>query len=941
MATEKEWSFDADSAVPVEQQTPAEATEGFQFDAESAVPVSQSVSPPKPKEEPGFGEKAQNTLAGLYGGVTRGITKELPAQIGEMWQAGRPVHEGEETWADRKAKEAEEARVLAERDTSPTLLGTTAGKMSSEIAQNVPQIATNLGGMAAGALAGATEGSVLGPLGAAGGGVLGAAASLLPMYEQTKTTAAKQNLVGLEAKKGTPLSLQEKLKAQEEMQPDVAKTAAWEVVTELPGTVLETLPIVGPWAKAGAGKLIRSGLSKAALKEFGLGAGKAALATMATEPLEETVSQIGERELQNKYQPAGNQQPALSFERPEDYITAYKEVVGPTLRGMLPMTILGALTGGAGRYHAGRQLAQTHEALQKFDPNATDNLGDLRGAATSGQQLIDSGALKGTDTTWLADKVVTASERFEQQKAAQLEAFNAYVPDTNLQSLAVAGIQGSGLIQSGAIPKAEIGSAVGKVKAIKANMLQAFNDFDPATSNNAGDLLAATTIGNGLIKEKAVGAEAKKKVADAAAKFDTIVKAKLAEPAAVLTEAAKHVEAPVTPVAEEAPAVASTPPVATEAPAEKVEPAQPLIAHLDEGAAKLEQEAAKVAAKKYKPNKTILHYEGGDITIEEANERKRQAKLQNLAERRDSLQKAKDAIAKNPEKFAVAIKKAQSEAATMEGNLTDREKTAFAFRNFNPVIKDLAVSGRLSELIEPKAPTIATAVDLGAHQAATSPLNEIAEPTPEQAKEGKYKKGRVVVAGIPIDIENPQGSERKGVDADGKPWSVKMQDHYGEILGVRGNDKDYIDAFIKPGTPESYDGEVFVVDQKQPDNGRFDEHKIMIGFDSVEEAKEGYLRNYAPGWDGIQHITPMRMDQFKDWLQNGDTTKPVTEHAIEEPSTATPYEGGSTQPGVRGEGRDTTVSGAGLRESGQEKTTSQAEKVTDLYQNLLACYRKK
>ncbi|MBA7684267.1 hypothetical protein ES703_92658 [subsurface metagenome] len=37
---------------------------------------------------------------------------------------------------------------------------------------------------------------------------------------------------------------------------------------------------------------------------------------------------------------------------------------------------------------------------------------------------------------------------------------------------------------------------------------------------------------------------------------------------------------------------------------------------------------------------------------------------------------------------------------------------------------------------------------------------------------------------------------------------------------------------------------------------RFDEHKVMMGFDSEAEAHEAYLANYEEGWQGLGAITP-------------------------------------------------------------------------------------
>lgn len=160
-----------------------------------------------------------------------------------------------------------------------------------------------------------------------------------------------------------------------------------------------------------------------------------------------------------------------------------------------------------------------------------------------------------------------------------------------------------------------------------------------------------------------------------------------------------------------------------------------------------------------------------------------------------------------------------------------------------------------------------------AHDAASSPLNDLPSPTDGQKEAGNYKKGHVNIQGLDISIENPAGSVRSGKDADGTPWSTAMQHHYGYIKGTVGRDKDHIDTFVG-NNPES--GKVFVVDQIDPKTGKFDGHKIMLGFDSQDAATLGYLRNYDDsGPSRVGAVTEMSMQDFKTWLKEGNTKKAV------------------------------------------------------------------
>jgi hypothetical protein len=160
-----------------------------------------------------------------------------------------------------------------------------------------------------------------------------------------------------------------------------------------------------------------------------------------------------------------------------------------------------------------------------------------------------------------------------------------------------------------------------------------------------------------------------------------------------------------------------------------------------------------------------------------------------------------------------------------------------------------------------------------AEKAATSPTNKLPEPTEEQKKAGNYKMGHVNIQGLDISIENPAGSVRKGVDENGKPWETPIKHHYGYIKKTEGKDGDHVDVFVgkKPESPN-----VYIVDQKDPKTGKFDEHKVMIGFKDRVSARKGYLANYdKSGASRIMGVTEMPMEQFKEWIK-GDTTQPVS-----------------------------------------------------------------
>lgn len=168
-----------------------------------------------------------------------------------------------------------------------------------------------------------------------------------------------------------------------------------------------------------------------------------------------------------------------------------------------------------------------------------------------------------------------------------------------------------------------------------------------------------------------------------------------------------------------------------------------------------------------------------------------------------------------------------------------------------------------------------TTTEAAANEAATSPTNDLPEPTAAQKEAGNYKVGRLKLGGLDISIENPAGSQRKGVSSSGKAWAVDMKSHYGYIRGTVGRDKDHIDVFVRPGTETLDDSSpIFVVDQKDPARGRFDEHKVMAGFDNEAQARAAYLENYTADWKGLGDISQTTLGDFKTWLKSGKTAEP-------------------------------------------------------------------
>ena len=228
-----------------------------------------------------------------------------------------------------------------------------------------------------------------------------------------------------------------------------------------------------------------------------------------------------------------------------------------------------------------------------------------------------------------------------------------------------------------------------------------------------------------------------------------------------------------------------------------------------------------------------------------------------------------------------------------------------------------------------ETPAADSVIDQAAHEAATSTQNDLAQPTKAQQIAGNYQHGHdaETFPGLDLSIENPQGSQRTGTDASGKAWSTVMRDHYGRILGTKDATGEHVDAFIKPGTPKGYTGDVYVVDQYHAD-GAYDEPKVMMGFDSEAAAMEAYRSNYDKDWKGGKAITPMSFDQFKTWVFNPATsTKPAKPLAERVADTKQPEGAGNERNVPDGTGAAAQPEEARQEEGQQVEAGSRAEEV--------------
>lgn len=135
-----------------------------------------------------------------------------------------------------------------------------------------------------------------------------------------------------------------------------------------------------------------------------------------------------------------------------------------------------------------------------------------------------------------------------------------------------------------------------------------------------------------------------------------------------------------------------------------------------------------------------------------------------------------------------------------------------------------------------------------------------------QAKRKEFPfEGFIDFQGIKIDVENAKGSTRSGEGPEG-PWTTYMFAHYGEIRGTEGTDGDKLDVYVGDNHDSSL---VVVIHQHNPWDGQFDEDKVVIGCESVEESIGLYKKQYdRPGFFKEKEYTAMPIGAFWRWVQD-------------------------------------------------------------------------
>lgn len=184
---------------------------------------------------------------------------------------------------------------------------------------------------------------------------------------------------------------------------------------------------------------------------------------------------------------------------------------------------------------------------------------------------------------------------------------------------------------------------------------------------------------------------------------------------------------------------------------------------------------------------------------------------------------------------------------------------------------------------------------------------------------------------IPIILEYLQGDTRTKVSSSGMVIENTMPAAYGFIVGTTDAHGEEIDIYLSP--IPNLDSPVFIIDQIKPDTGMFDEHKVMLGFESNEDAKNTYLSVFADGSGDkrLGAITSFSYSQFETWLTTEGSAFKAAAYALKETTTEevaglkTPVNPKDTGPKPRDSGGGVIIELPDLNKGPQIKTQADEE----------------
>lgn len=97
--------------------------------------------------------------------------------------------------------------------------------------------------------------------------------------------------------------------------------------------------------------------------------------------------------------------------------------------------------------------------------------------------------------------------------------------------------------------------------------------------------------------------------------------------------------------------------------------------------------------------------------------------------------------------------------------------------------------------------------------------------------------------------------------------SRKLRSGYGHIRNYIGNEGEALDCYLAPAffkDDETPSERLFQVSQISPEDGDFDEYKMMLGFTNEDEAKSAYLREMPSDYfGGIEEVAIADLDKYR------------------------------------------------------------------------------
>lgn len=146
------------------------------------------------------------------------------------------------------------------------------------------------------------------------------------------------------------------------------------------------------------------------------------------------------------------------------------------------------------------------------------------------------------------------------------------------------------------------------------------------------------------------------------------------------------------------------------------------------------------------------------------------------------------------------------------------------------------------------------------------PGEEIAKKAAKLATADSLLSGEI--GGIQYAVETRAGTRR---------WSSgpPLQADYGYIrrVGSAEGDEEWMDCFVGKDAKSEH---AWVVDMRHLPDGRFEEHKVMLGFGAASDALDAFRAAYGDSDDRrIGGVTHMSLNRLREWLEKGDATRPL------------------------------------------------------------------